>query len=341
MERFLPAAQLTALADDLAGSCHVLAPVAHAGSVVFRWYRPGMRLEFSRMASTSPKAATFPQTEPLLVAQRHEEHKQPVIEATLPPQARTVVLGCRPCGARGKEIFGPVFLGVAHDPYFARRREDALFVSLVCTRPETTCFCSSVGGGPADTTGSDVLLIPVQGGFVARSVTEAGAAFLQHALFEDVGARGAEADAVVAQAQAAMPPSHDFSSAPAKLLARFDDKEFWEQQSAKCISCGACTYMCPTCYCFNITDDDLGLISRRIRTWDNCMSYTFTLEASGHNPRPTKAHRLKNRVGHKFSYYPSIHNGVIACCGCGRCIKHCPAGVDIRAIVHAAQEYAQ
>ncbi len=339
MDRFLAASQLTALADDLAQTGPVLAPIAEGGSVVFRWYRPGMRIELSRMASTSPKAATFPQTEPLLAVRREGEAKTPTVEATLPPRSRTVVLGCRPCGARGKEIFGPVFLGGVHDPYFARRREDALFMAVVCTRPETTCFCTSVGGGPADTVGVDVLLIPVEGGFVARSVTAAGEKVLAHALFAEAGARSAEADAVIAKANAAMPPQDDFRTAPEKLLARFDDKDFWERQSAKCISCGACTYMCPTCYCFNITDDDLGLESRRIRTWDNCMSYLFTLEGSGHNPRPTKAHRLKNRVSHKFSYYPTIHSGTIACCGCGRCIKHCPVGVDIRAIVRAAQEY--
>lgn len=341
MDRFLSLSHLTALADDLAQTCRVLAPVADGDSVVFRWYRPGMRIELDRMASTSPKAATFPQTEPLLAVRRQGPAKTPVVEPTLPPQARTVVVGCRPCGARGTEIFGPVFLGVAQDPYFARRRQDAVFVAVACTRPETTCFCTSVGGGPADTTGVDVLLVPVEGGFVARSVTAAGEGLLGHALFADPGARGAEADAVVAQAQAAMPPQWDFASAPQRLLARFDDKDFWERQSAKCISCGACTYMCPTCYCFNITDDDLGLESRRIRTWDNCMSYLFTLEGSGHNPRPTKAHRLKNRVNHKFSYYPTLHHGTIACCGCGRCIKHCPVGVDIRAIVRAAQEDGQ
>ena len=341
MERFLSLSQISALADALAAQGRVFAPVAQDGSVVFRLYRPGMQLEFGRMASTSPKAATFPPTEPLVAVHRSGEHKAPQLEETLPPRGRTVVFGCRPCGARGKGIFGPVFLGVAHDPYFARRCEDTVFVSLVCTQAESTCFCSSVGGGPADPTGSDVLLVPVDGGYVARAVTERGQEILQHEAFQDVGSRSAQAEAVIAAATAAMPAQYDFSTAPEKLLARFDDKEFWERQSAKCISCGACTYMCPTCYCFNITDDDLGLESRRIRTWDNCMSYLFTLEGSGHNPRPTKAHRLKNRVGHKFSYYPSIHKGVIACCGCGRCIKHCPVGVDIRAIVHAAQEYPE
>ena len=111
---------------------------------------------------------------------------------------------------------------------------------------------------------------------------------------------------------------------------------FWRDQSAKCVSCGACTYLCPTCYCFTITDETTGMSGRRMRSWDACMHFQFTLEASGHNPRPTKAHRLKNRVGHKFSYYPTLHDGLIACCGCGRCVKSCPVSVDIREIVQNA-----
>lgn len=342
MERFITKENLTRLAEELAATHRVLAPVATCGTVTFRRFQPGMALDLhSRMAAVSPKAATFPQTETLLTVKSEIPEKKPVITETL-PQGKSVVIGCRPCGARGKLIFNPVYeTDTTKDPYFILRRDNTVFVSLACDRPETTCFCHSVGSGPADPDGSDVLLTLVGDGYVARSVTEAGEEILKSALFADAGAKGKEADAKNAKAREMMGEAHDYVSAPAKLLARFDDMDFWAAQSAKCISCGACTYMCPTCYCFNITDDDQGLESRRIRTWDNCMSNTFTLEGSGHNPRPTKAHRLKNRIGHKFSYYPDLHGGVMACCGCGRCIKQCPAGVDIRQIVKAAQEYSE
>lgn len=336
MERFITQENLSRLAEDLATTSRVLAPIVTGGTVTFLRFRPGMTLDLSRMSTVSPKAATFPQTEELLRVTRASEDKKTQIHEIL-PQDKTVVIGCRPCGARGKLLFDPVY---AKDLNYMRRRESSVFITLTCERPETTCFCHSVGGGPADAAGSDVLLTRVGDGYVARAVTAAGEEVLGHALFEDAGQRGQEADAKNAKALELMAPAHDFSSAPAKILDRFDDMEFWQAQAAKCISCGACTNICPTCYCFNITDDDFGLTSRRIRTWDNCMSYTFTLEGSGHNPRPTKAHRLKNRVGHKFSYYPDLHQEVIACCGCGRCIKQCPVGIDIRQIVIAAQEYS-
>jgi heterodisulfide reductase subunit C len=176
-------------------------------------------------------------------------------------------------------------------------------------------------------------MVPVEGGFVLEPVTEAGEKLLQKASLEDPGDKSAQAEAVKEKASKALGEAPDLSQTREKLLSLFDNMEFWEDVSAKCISCGACTYLCPTCYCFNITDEQSGAQGVRLRTWDNCMSHLFTMEASGHNPRPTKAHRLKNRVGHKFSYYPDIHDGNIACCGCGRCIKSCPSSVDIRQIV--------
>jgi ferredoxin len=181
----------------------------------------------------------------------------------------------------------------------------------------------------------------VEGGYVLEAVSQRGEPLLDGPLLaEDTGKSG-EAAAVRAKAKEVLGPAPDISSAPESLLAIFDDSRFWEEASAKCIACGACTYLCPTCYCFTITDEAQGLSGKRLRSWDTCMSFQFTMEASGHNPRPTKAHRLKNRVGHKFSYYPTRNGGLTACCGCGRCIRKCPASVDIREIVVRAIEHAR
>jgi len=173
-------------------------------------------------------------------------------------------------------------------------------------------------------------------GWLLESVTEKGETLLNSSLLTNGESRIEEARGIKSMAEDRMEEAPDISTAPEHLLALFDNAEFWEEVSDRCISCGTCTYLCPTCYCFNITDEKFGMEGVRLRTWDNCMSNLFTMEASGHNPRPTKAHRLKNRVGHKFSYYPSIHGGNMACSGCGRCIKSCPVSVDIRAIVKKA-----
>ncbi len=343
--RFLPETSLAAWLDELAGTARLLAPVRKNGVVVFGEYAPGMRVELEADSLTPPKSPVFPASEELLRFSRSKDPDDPaktllnVEEVT--PGGRTVVFGARPCGARGFTVYDRVFDAEgARDPYYAARRASTAFVTVACREAGSACFCNWVGSGPADPQGSDVLLTPVKGGWTAEAVTPKGQALLESARLTDGTKYAGEARAAREKALETLAPAPDIAGARESLLAVFDDMGFWADISAKCISCGACTYLCPTCYCFNITDESAGLEGRRIRTWDNCMSFQFTLEASGHSPRPTKAHRLKNRVGHKFSSVPGLHGGAVACCGCGRCIRSCPAGVDIRELVLAAIERA-
>lgn len=329
---------LEALAKD-----HVVfVPVDDGGSVTFRPFAEGRKPVLDRMPVRSPKEAVFPQSETLLTYKYDKDPENPDrtsvrIKETLPKE-RAVVFGARPCGTRGMTIFDSVFDNERiRDPYYATRRENTLYVTVACHKVESTCFCHEVGSGPADTAGSDVLLTPVQGGYAAEAVTERGEKMLEAGFFADGGDKCAEAEEVKKATREMLGEAHDYSDAPEKLLAVFDDDEFWEEQAAACLSCGACTYLCPTCYCFNITDEATGTTGKRVRSWDTCMNFQYTLEGSGHNPRSTKAKRLKNRVNHKFAYFPDTYEQRLACCGCGRCIKSCPAAVDIRSIVKAAQ----
>ncbi|PID73847.1 MAG: hydrogenase [Desulfobacterales bacterium] len=338
--KFLKTESVIPFIEELARDRRVLVPVAEGPAVVYRPYIAGGTVTLDRMPTESPKGATFPRNETILAFRKVRDPENPAravteIKERLPEQP-TVVFGCRPCGSRGKAVFDRVYeTEKITDPYYTRRRKETLFITLACKTPENTCFCTSVGGGPSDTTGSDLLLTPVEGGYTVAVVTEKGEALLESPILTDGAGKKAEAEAVHAAAAESM-QADDFTTAPEKLIGLFDNMDFWVDQSSKCISCGTCTYLCPTCYCFNITDEVSGNSGRRLRSWDNCMSYLFTLEASGHNPRTVKAHRLKNRVGHKFSYYPTLHEQIIACCGCGRCIKSCPAAVDIRQIVRNA-----
>jgi ferredoxin len=343
--RFLPDSSLEGWLAELASSASLMVPRREGDAVVFKPYDPAAPVELSRDATTPPKSVVFPACEELLRYAYVKDADDPartvatVEEAPAPGGA--VVFGARPCGARGFTVYDRVFNAEAmRDPYYAARRAATAFVTLACPEGGSACFCHWVGSGPADPSGSDVLLTKVPGGYVAQAVTDKGAALLESPLMAPAGKHEGEARAAHAKAQESLDNARDLSGARQALLAAFDDMGFWNQMAAKCVSCGACTYLCPTCYCFNVTDETQGNQGSRLRTWDNCMSFQFTLEASGHNPRPTKAHRLKNRVGHKFSYYPGIHGGAIACCGCGRCIKSCPAGVDIRQIVLAAMDRA-
>ena len=107
---------------------------------------------------------------------------------------------------------------------------------------------------------------------------------------------------------------------------------FWEDVAFACINCGTGTYVCPTCWCFDIQDETLGLSGIRMRNWDSCMYPLFTLHGSGHNPRDTKIQRVRQRFMHKLKYYVDKYEDGIQCVGCGRCIRHCPVNIDIRKV---------
>ncbi|MFO8031331.1 MAG: 4Fe-4S dicluster domain-containing protein [Desulfohalobiaceae bacterium] len=344
--KFLPEDKLTAWLQELSSAYNVLVPVQEKGSLLFKPFAGQEEINLSQQPTLPPKDIVFPCSETLFGFQNQKDPQHPEkVQVQLQenePQGQNIVFGARPCGARGFRIFDQVFASDSlSDPYYQKRRQNTFFITLACQSPENTCFCHWVGSSPQDTQGSDLLLTPVQGGFLAQAVTSQGEKLLNSELLapaEKAQIQAAEEARENALQQLDSPP--DLQEVPQDLLQVFQDMEFWEQMAAKCISCGACTYLCPTCYCFNITDETHGLQGRRIRSWDYCLSYLFTLEASGHNPRPSKAHRLKNRVGHKFSYYPQLHQQEFACCGCGRCIKHCPACVDIRSIILKLKERA-
>ncbi len=332
--------------QELSRWATVHVPVKAGEATEFQVYSSEAEIELQEQPTAPPKKVVFPQTETLLKFRYEKDPDNPEsqqirLKATLPREEEAnIVFGCRPCGAKGFAIFDPVYdSNQVSDPYYKTRREQTLFISLACREPDNSCFCHWVGGSPVDPTGSDLLLLPISDGYLVEAHSDRGRELLSSQNLDQVSdSQTSQAEELKAQSLKNLDQPPDLSDVPGKLLDLFDNMEFWEDVSAKCISCGACTYLCPTCYCFNITDEAAGLSGKRVRTWDNCMSYQFTLEGSGHNPRMTKAHRLRNRVGHKFSYYPELHEGIMACCGCGRCIKSCPVSVDIREIVLRAKE---
>jgi ferredoxin len=340
--RFIAEKAVAGLAEGWARDYHLLAPVREGQAVVYRPWAPDMRPFLGRPPTSSAKQALLPQTENLLTYTYRKDHtdltKTEVFLAEPLPPEPTLVLGSRPCDARGRKLLDRVFLErCVTDPLYAAKRAVTLFVTVACERMENTCFCHWTGGGPASEEGSDVLLFAVEGGYVARALTPAG----EKLLAQLPEAPQQTQDELAAKLASPVEPGSapDLRKAPERFLKLFDNMDFWMDQSARCLSCGVCTYLCPTCSCFNITDENSGMKGKRLRTWDTCMSALYTLEGSGHNPRVSRAHRLRNRVGHKFCYHPQEFPGTgdaqpeVSCTGCGRCIKSCPVSVDIRRIV--------
>lgn len=334
---FLPREGLAAWILKLHPRMAVLAPMLKDGRASFRAIGCDELPDLSRIPVNSAKTTVFPQTETLFsyrIRKDQEDLTKTEVElshhlAEIP----RVILGARPCDARGLTLMDPVFNGKVKDPYYLARRERTTVVSLACASPDRACFCPGAGGGPYDETGSDLMLMPVADGWLAKPLTPAGEKLLDEELFQAPGERLAQAEELRAKAEAYLANAPDMHGAEKAFWKLFDNLEFWEEVTSGCLRCRICAYLCPTCTCFTISDEEAGLRGQRIKTWDHCMSYMFTQEASGHNPRAPMTHRMRNRIGHKYCYYPEQHAGVVSCTGCGRCVRSCPSGIDVRRIV--------
>ncbi|HBE45637.1 MAG TPA: hydrogenase [Deltaproteobacteria bacterium] len=335
---FLPDDKIEEFLKELGRDSVVYAPYLEDGLVRFLPFDPEKKLCLTRQANMPPKSIIFPQCEHLFSFEYEKNPADPkkvTVRLDAPEDyPATVIFGARPCDAKGFTIFDRVYIGEnIVDPYYRGRREKTVIITIACSAPSPGCFCVATGGSPAGKDGSDLLMTKVDGGYFIEPVTEKGRSLMNSPLIKDGSSY--EKEAIERQKRAAGLMKNPFGrdGRPTINMELFDSDEFWGKAVSKCISCGACTFLCPTCYCFNITDEQAIFKGERIRNWDACMFLHFTLEASGHNPRPTKYRRFKNRVGHKFLYYPERYYGVLACCGCGRCIRYCPVSVDISEIV--------
>ena len=275
----------------------------------------------------SIKELLFPPCEPLV---RYHPGSSPKIEDPLQEidhkDKGRIVFGARPCDALGVELIKRVFLEEPQDGFFKERLEKTYIVSFACEEPDEQCFCTSIHEGPAERRGSDLLLVPRNEIFFIEVVTERGARLLEGFSLEEAGDEDLkELDEVLegykAKVKKALADAH---SLPEQL--RFDNPR-WRDAAPACIDCGICTFLCPTCYCFDIQDEGDRRSGMRVRLWDSCMFYDFTKMAVG-QPRPEHYRRYRQRLMHKFKYFPELF-GELLCTGCGRCIRHCPMGIDL------------
>ncbi len=336
--------------DNIAQGVSVWVPQDIEGTRLLAPYHTGDEISLGGPCRLSAKEFVFPKTEYML---RFEYHKSPddpenvTIDLKSAMEApRTIAFGITPCDVQGIKFLDEVFAwqgsGVEscgpqgyQDPYFKARRANCLLVAVSCLEPDNTCFCQSMGGSPVEAPGADLLLTRINHEYVIEVLTKRGGELIVETLCRELDK--SEADALesakrkAGERQELLWGPQEVEDLAPRLGEAFEHRD-WKPISANCYSCGICTYLCPTCHCFNIADEARGSQGGRMRCWDTCMFPLYSLEASGHNPREALMKRYRNRIEHKFNYLIASKH-VFGCVGCGRCVRHCPAGLDLRQVV--------
>ncbi len=321
----------------------VVVPVKEKGFYRFEPLRNEEKvdLDFTN-TRLSPKTLLFPQSERMFNYSLDETSEDAhILKESQKDYSPTAVVGIRPCDAKALRLVKVNFDNPEFkDPWWAKRLESMTIVGLGCNEPCSTCFCTSVNCGPFNEEGLDVLLFDLGESYLARAITEKGEQVLKLAgVTEDSPSdTKKKAHDLKAKAEKRIGSHVPVDKLKEKNVLDLFDAPFWDEVAFACINCGTCTFLCPTCWCFDIQDEVYKKEGDRIRNWDSCMFALFTLHASGHNPRSEKVQRVRQRFMHKLKYYVDKYDNGVACVGCGRCVKYCPVNIDIREVFKLMNE---
>ena len=317
-------------------------PVEKAGQVDYDKWTADAKVSLNHLnTAKSAKDLFFPQVEHMVNFKM--DGKNIEIKAQPLSEEKFVLFGVRACDARSMEILDKVFLADPVDTFYAARRNNGTVVTMACGEPEESCFCS-VFGIDATNPGGDVVTWKVGETLYWKALTEKGEA-LTAALADVLEAADASDEAAVetnkqevAAIMAKLPLANlDISMFKPEALNEIFNSPKWAKLSEACLACGTCTFVCPTCQCYDIRDYDTGHGIQRFRCWDSCMYSDFTMMAHGTN-RPDQMQRFRQRFMHKLVYFPSNNDGVYGCVGCGRCVSKCPISMNIAKVIKALGE---
>ncbi len=305
----------------------VVAPVRDGNKIFFTEVSSPDEITLDYVNSEiAAKEWLFPRTEVVMkfdnLATENVEISDDIENQTV--ETLTAIIGVRPCDVKSLLILDKVFSWDYKDAFYLNRRENTVLVTLGCSKLGDGCFCDKVALDMSSQEGSDVFLAQNGDGSFEMSVVS------------DKGAEIFPGEKIVPEEQKTTGDAFDKKKIKAWLDGNFED-EIWDKMALKCLSCGACAYVCPTCHCFDVIDEASISEGCRRKNWDSCGFGQFTIHASGHNPRPSQKERFRNRILHKFKYYVDKFDET-ACVGCGRCRKVCPVNMNLRDIVGAIEK---
>ena len=311
---------ITQWINELMKDYEVIAPVKEDGDAFFRIIKSAddICMDFSNTL-LSPKEFFFPRSEKIFEFGGEE------ILDTGKKEKKRILFGARPCDVNSLILLDNVYMGEFNDPYYSGRRENTIIISAACNEPDEHCFCKSMDMGP-HSCDADIILTDLGDDryFVDSKTND----LINSDIFKEATSEDTELK------------NKRHKEAESKIIRTIDtsknlDDGHLDAAAKKCLACACCTYLCPTCTCFDVNDESMISMHKgeRFKCWDSCMFPSFALLAGGENPREEKSDRFKQRLYHKFKYYPDRY-GKIGCVGCGRCTEKCPVNMDIVEIIN-------
>ena len=314
-------------------------PLEKDGSLQFGSWSPGAAERLDKLLTVkSPKEFFFPHIED--IAAFKVVKKEITIKDERIPIIPFAVFGVRACDTRSLELLDRVFLNAPTDTFYEERRRNSIIISSACFEPEETCFCTTFNIDALNP-GGDIATWLIGNTLYWKALSDKGKELTEKlkSLFEQTSKQDEE----IIQKQQAKAKEILFSNPfkdlslevfnPDRLMDIFNSS-IWEDMYTACLSCGTCTFICPTCHCYDIQDFNKGNEIQRFKCWDSCMYSDFTLMAHG-NPRTSQLERFRQRYMHKLVYFPDKNEGLYACVGCGRCIQKCPVSMNIVKVTKA------
>ena len=314
----------------------IAAPVEESETMALR-----LRAENEPFSYTGFRATQSLKPFLFVAKEKVAEYPLPMGSETVPAVEPVTVVGAAACDLTALKTLDAVFMSEDEiDRFYADRRENTLIITIECTDPRDTCFCTLLGNKPYPESGFDLNLAKADGGFLVETGSEKGegvvnaqSRLFREAASEMIAARDKAREAAVRKVQE-VNRNVELSKARQDILKQAPENPEWYPHVKTCIECAACLFTCPTCHCFLLYDQKGAEKFERVKVWDGCVYAGYSRMAGGGTPRALLVERFRHRYNHKFDQIVERH-GIEGCSGCGRCIEACPGNIDMREVFKA------